>query len=213
MFCKGFSSGVRRIVMSAMKKPEILFVLGGPGSGKGTTCFDITKKFGYVHLSAGDLLREERAKPGSEFGELIEDHIRNGTIVPVAITCSLLERAMMNSDNPKNRFLIDGFPRNQDNVDGWTKAMADKVILKGVIFLECSEEICTKRCLNRGRQGSGRTDDNEESLKKRHNTYINDTMPIINYYEKLGLVYKFDSSQPKTKVFQEVQAKLEEIGW
>lgn len=52
------------------------------------------QKFGYVHLSAGDLLREERAKPGSEYGELIENHIKNGTIVPVEITCSLLERAM-----------------------------------------------------------------------------------------------------------------------
>lgn len=52
------------------------------------------QKFGYVHLSAGDLLREERAKPGSEYGELIEGHIKNGTIVPVEITCSLLERAM-----------------------------------------------------------------------------------------------------------------------
>ena len=57
----------------------------------------------------GDLLREERNSPGSEYGELIEDHIRNGTIVPVAITCSLLERAMNNSE--KNDFLIDGFPR------------------------------------------------------------------------------------------------------
>ena len=57
----------------------------------------------------GDLLREERNSPGSEYGELIENHIRNGTIVPVAITCSLLERAMNNSE--KNDFLIDGFPR------------------------------------------------------------------------------------------------------
>ena len=71
-------------------------------------------KFGHVHLSAGDLLREERAKPGSEFGELIEQHITNGTIVPVEITCSLLERAMTQSD--KNNFLIDGFPRNEDNL-------------------------------------------------------------------------------------------------
>lgn len=121
MFCQGFVSGIRRLAMSAMQKPEVLFVLGGPGSGKGTTCSGIKKTFGCVHLSAGDLLREERANSGSEYGELIEGHIRNGTIVPVEITCSLLERAMNSSDNPHKRFLIDGFPRNQDNVDGWTK--------------------------------------------------------------------------------------------
>lgn len=61
--------------------------------------FNGSQKFGFVHLSAGDLLREERAKPGSEFGDLIEGHIKNGTIVPVEITCSLLERAMKVSNS------------------------------------------------------------------------------------------------------------------
>jgi UMP-CMP kinase len=75
-------------------KPKIVFVLGAPGSGKGTQCEKIVEKFGYKHLSAGDLLREERDRKGSEFGELIEDKIRNGRIVPVEITCSLIENAM-----------------------------------------------------------------------------------------------------------------------
>lgn len=107
----------------SVQKPEVIFVLGGPGSGKGTLCQKIVDKYGYVHLSAGDLLREERAKPGSQFGELIENHIKNGTIVPVEITCSLLVRAMDHSDNIYKRFLIDGFPRNQDNVEGWNKVI------------------------------------------------------------------------------------------
>lgn len=75
-------------------KPNVVFVLGAPGSGKGTACARIVETFGYVHLSAGDLLREERNRKGSEFGELIENYIRNGQIVPVEITCSLLENAM-----------------------------------------------------------------------------------------------------------------------
>lgn len=108
-----------------MSKPNILFVLGGPGAGKGTQCAKIVENFGYVHLSAGDLLREERKAPGSQFGELIEHHITNGTIVPVEITCSLLERAMNKSE--KNDFLIDGFPRNEDNLSGWNRVMGEKV--------------------------------------------------------------------------------------
>lgn len=114
-------AGLRFFRMSRIEKPEVLFVLGGPGAGKGTLCRYITEKYGYVHLSAGDLLREERSKLGSQYGELIENHIKNGSIVPVAITCSLLNRAMQTSDNPYKRFLIDGFPRNQDNVDGWNE--------------------------------------------------------------------------------------------
>ena len=67
------------------------------GAGKGTQCEKIVESFGFKHLSAGDLLREERCREGSEFGGLIEDCIVNGKIVPVEITCSLLENAMIRS--------------------------------------------------------------------------------------------------------------------
>lgn len=83
--------------MSSSEKPKVVFVLGAPGAGKGTQCSKIVEEFGYVHLSAGDLLREERQRPGSEFGELIEDCITNGKIVPVEVTCSLLENAINKS--------------------------------------------------------------------------------------------------------------------
>lgn len=78
----------------ASEKPRIVFVLGAPGAGKGTQCEKIVNEYGYVHLSAGDLLRAERNRPGSEFAELIEDKIKNGLIIPVAVTCSLIEKAM-----------------------------------------------------------------------------------------------------------------------
>lgn len=76
------------------EKPKIVFVLGAPGAGKGTQCEKIVSEFGYVHLSAGDLLRAERNRSGSELGEMIENCIRGGKIVPVAVTCSLLENAI-----------------------------------------------------------------------------------------------------------------------
>lgn len=101
-----------------MSKPNVIFVLGAPGSGKGTQCEKIVERYGYVHLSAGDLLRDERQRPGSEFGALIEDYIVNGKIVPVEITCSLLDNAMNKSikvslskisylNNQKEKLLIE----------------------------------------------------------------------------------------------------------
>lgn len=119
--------------------PKVIFVLGAPGAGKGTQCTNIVKEYGFVHLSAGDLLREERNNPNSEYGELIETYIREGKIVPVDITCSLIERAMNNSD--KDSFLIDGFPRNQDNLDGWNRRMAEKVDLLFILFFDCPLEV------------------------------------------------------------------------
>lgn len=183
--------------------PEVVFVLGAPGSGKGTQCSLIAKEYGYVHLSAGDLLREERQRPGSEYGEMIEEKIRNGEIVPVEVTCSLLHKAMQTSG--KTRFLIDGFPRNKDNLDGWERVMSDKTKLQFILFFECSRDLCTERCLGRGAAGSGRSDDNLESLHKRFNTYLNETMPIIQHYDQQGLVRRIDAEVGPEEVFDSVK--------
>ncbi len=190
-------------------KPKVIFVLGGPGAGKGTQCAKLVSSYGFKHLSAGDLLREERNKPGSEYGELIEHHITNGTIVPVAITCKLIDRAMQQADT--DTFLIDGFPRNKDNLDGWIKDMSDKTELLFVLFFDCPIDTCTDRCLKRGAAGSGRTDDNVESLKKRIVTFNQDTLPIIEYYKKQNLVKTIDASRGAEEVFEDVKKCVESV--
>lgn len=91
--------------------------------------------------------------------------------------------------------------------------MTDKCIVKGVLFCECSKELCTQRCLNRGAAGSKRTDDNEEVLVKRHETYIINTLPIVEYFEKQNLVYKVNSMQSPEKVFEDAEEMLVKIGW
>lgn len=191
-----------------MAKYNVLFVLGGPGAGKGTQCDLIVKNYDYKHLSAGDLLREERQRAGSQFGEEIEGHIRAGTIVPVEITCSLLQRAM--EDSGKKNFLIDGFPRNKDNLDGWNKAMDGVATVRRVLFFDCREDVCVDRCLNRGKT-SGRSDDNMESLKKRIHTYNNSTMPIIDHYKALDLVSHLHAEKTPDEVFDDVKKVLDEL--
>lgn len=88
----------------------VLFVLGGPGAGKGTQCAKLVKDYGFKHLSAGDLLREEQDRPGSEFGDMIKSYIKEGTIVPMEVTVQLLENAMKSAmeKEGKKGFLIDG---------------------------------------------------------------------------------------------------------
>jgi hypothetical protein len=88
----------------------VIFVLGGPGAGKGTQCAYLVSDYGFKHLSAGDLLREEQDRPGSEFGEMIKNYIKEGTIVPLEVTIQLLENAMKATMDKENKtlFLIDG---------------------------------------------------------------------------------------------------------
>ncbi|XP_077980963.1 UMP-CMP kinase-like [Glandiceps talaboti] len=191
----------------ATGKPNVVFVLGAPGAGKGTQCEKIVEKFKYIHLSAGDLLRAERKKTTSEYKDLIEKYIKDGRIVPVEITCSLLEQAMKEASaaGKGNNFLIDGFPRNEDNMTGWNSQMGDKTNLKFVLFFDCPKDICVERCLGRGAAGSGRDDDNLESLQKRFVTYVDSTKPIIDFYAKEDLVKKVEASGSPTEVFSLVE--------
>ena len=108
-------------LLSAPKKstptfsPEnvsVIYVLGGPGAGKGTQCANLVRDYGFTHLSAGDLLRAEQERKGSQFGAMIKEHIREGVIVPMEVTVQLLENAMTEvmstEEGAKGRFLIDG---------------------------------------------------------------------------------------------------------
>jgi len=119
-------------------RPVVFFVLGGPGAGKGTQCARIVEQLGYTHLSAGDLLRAERAS-GSAEGTMIDGYITEGKIVPVEVTIRLLLAAIEADDG--THFLIDGFPRNTNNLSGWQATVGDKLRLAGVLMYEVSEEV------------------------------------------------------------------------
>jgi UMP-CMP kinase len=175
-------------------------VLGGPGAGKGTNCTRIVDTFGYVHLSAGDLLREER-NSGSELAEMINSFIRDGKIVPAEITVRLLRNAMEKSGATK--FLVDGFPRDINNLRCWEENMSALVDVLFLLFLDCPEEIMMARLLERGKT-SGRNDDNEESIKKRFKTYEDSTRPIIEYFRKIGKIRTVDANRNIEHVFADV---------
>ena len=178
---------------------EVFFVLGGPGAGKGTQCSMLVKEFGLVHLSAGDLLREERQK-GGETGDLIENYIREGMIVPYEITIRLLQDAM--NANPCKNFLIDGFPRALDQMEAFERIVQPA---KFVIFYDTSEEVMLQRLLKRG-ETSGRVDDNREAITKRFRTYEQTTMPVIEEFEKRGRLKKIDSTREVDTVYADSRA-------
>jgi len=182
------------------QKFDVVFVLGGPGAGKGTQCALIVEKFGYVHLSAGDLLREER-KSGSDLADMINTYIKEGKIVPAEITVNLLKMAMEKSGGKK--FLIDGFPRDLDNLKCWQAQMTDVANDRFLLFLDCPQEVMLGRLLERGKT-SGRNDDNEESIRKRFRVYEDSTRPIINYFTSLDKVRTVDSNRSLAEVFADV---------
>ncbi|WVW79455.1 hypothetical protein I302_101424 [Kwoniella bestiolae CBS 10118] len=199
-------------------KVTVIFVLGGPGAGKGTQCERLVKDYGFKHLSAGDLLREERNRPGSTYGELITEYIKEGKIVPQEVTIKLLENAMSSTlasppsfpesawSNGQGRFLIDGFPRKMDQA-----LKFDESVVKSsfVLFFATTEAILLERLLERGKT-SGRDDDNKESIVKRFRTFVETSMPVVDYYRKLGKVVEIDSSPPIDEVYQKVKLEIDQ---
>lgn len=183
------------------ERPKVVFVLGGPGAGKGTQCERLADEFGFVHLSAGDLLRAERDS-GSPDGEMIESYIREGKIVPVEVTIRLLEKAMRASG--RSRFLIDGFPRNENNLEGWMQLMNEKVDVEFVLFYDVDDKVRLQRLTERSKT-SGRSDDNEETIRKRFHVFEEQTMPVVNWYARQGKVRVIDASPDKDTVFQKTQ--------
>ncbi|TPX16671.1 uncharacterized protein E0L32_003612 [Thyridium curvatum] len=195
----------------------VIFVLGGPGAGKGTQCANLVKDYGFTHLSAGDLLRAEQDRPGSQFGELIRDCIRNGAIVPMEVTVQLLENAMTETINrsssdkkpgageaKKAKFLIDGFPRKMDQALKFEEAVCPA---RFVLFYDCPEEEMERRLLERGKT-SGRADDNAESIRKRFRTFVETSMPVVDYYAKQGRVVKVNATATPDNVYKDTQRRL-----
>ena len=188
-------------------KPGVVFVLGGPGAGKGTQCSLIVEKCGYTHLSAGDLLRAARSS-GSAQGQMIDEYIKEGKIVPVEVTVKLLVDAIKESG--AQRVLVDGFPRNTNNVSGWQQVVGDSLTVGGVLFYDCPEEVMQERLLERGKT-SGRTDDNLESIKKRFKTYAMETTPVLQYYEHQQLVHRIDGVRPIDAVWADSKAAIDKF--
>lgn len=201
----------KKPIMKSDEIFEVVFVLGGPGAGKGTQCTLLSDNLKWSHLSAGDLLRAER-KSGSDLAELINSKISAGQIVPSSITVTLLKNAMekIHAETGNTKFLIDGFPRSEENCAVWEEKMADSSTVKFVLFLHCPEDVMTGRLLERAKT-SGRNDDNLETIRKRFKTFKDESMPIVDMYEKKSLVKTVVADRSVEDVYDEVQALFKTI--
>ena len=186
-------------------KARVVFVIGGPGSGKGTQCAKIKDEFKYNHMSTGDVLRtvvKEKKAPG---WQELEADMKEGKLISSQKLISFVKVGIVASPNKK--ILLDGFPRNKENLDEWNKQMKDVADVVAVVYFELADEVMKERLLGRN---EGRADDNEETIAKRISTFNQETKPVIDAYEKEGKVIKIDASKSVDDVFAEVKQKFTE---
>uniref|UniRef100_A0A8C5WWT1 Adenylate kinase isoenzyme 1 n=1 Tax=Laticauda laticaudata TaxID=8630 RepID=A0A8C5WWT1_LATLA len=187
-----------------LKNHKIIFVVGGPGSGKGTQCEKIVQKYGYTHLSTGDLLREE-VSSGSDRGKKLSAIMEKGELVPLDTVLDMLRDAMLAKADQSKGYLIDGYPREVNQGVEFEKKIAAPTLL---LYVDAGKDTMVKRLLKRG-ETSGRVDDNEETIKKRLETYYKATEPVIAYYEKKGIVRKINAEGTVDEVFKQVCTHLD----
>jgi adenylate kinase len=209
-------------------KPSLI-VLGAPGSGKGTQAEKVSKEFGYLHLSTGDILRSEIEKK-SVIGLKVQDIMAKGDLVSDELVLDLLKERFKNKEKS---YLLDGFPRNLTQADMLSKQLVDlgceyKVIYFNVDLGLIKERIVNRRtckkcgeiynlitkplavngtCKKCGPLGEivHRKDDTEEVVDNRLKVFKEMTDPIVHYYKSKGVLIELDAQQEESKVFENLK--------
>ena len=186
-----------------------LVIFGAPGSGKGTQSDLLVAKYGFRHISTGDVLRAE-IKQGTELGRTAQQFIDKGQLIPDELMIEILA-SVYDSLCPCEGVIFDGFPRTIPQAEALKKMLAQRgTEVSAVLQLEVPEEMLTERLLNRGKE-SGRSDDNVETINDRLKVYHSSTAPLKDYYEKKGLLHMVKGTGGATVVFERVRKIVDSL--
>ena len=160
----------------------ILVLFGPPGAGKGTQAEGLKDKLNLLHLSTGDILREEVSSQ-SELGVLAKKFMDAGELVTDDLIIGMIKNKILSEDSGKG-FLLDGFPRTISQAEALDEMLSlNNLKVNNVVSLEVEDSILIERLLSRGR-----SDDNEETIKNRLDVYKNQTLPIKEYYRSSNIL-------------------------
>ncbi|XP_063375825.1 adenylate kinase isoenzyme 1-like [Cydia fagiglandana] len=184
----------------------IVWVLGGPGVGKGAQCHKIAAKYGFTHLSTGDLLRAE-VKTGSDIGKSIAGYIKRGELVPNEVVLQLLKEAIEKNKANSKGFLIDGYPREKSQGEEFEKAIGPA---SAIIYFEATPETLRKRILHRAANAKERRfDDTEEAIQIRLKTFMENNSRVLAQYPHMFKT--INAERTIDEVFKDVRAVLDPI--
>ncbi|MGQ0644488.1 MAG: adenylate kinase [Elusimicrobiota bacterium] len=211
-----------------------VILLGAPGSGKGTQAAGLSKKYGMVHISTGDIFREEISKE-TELGVQVQDYLKSGRLVPDELTVEIV-KARLGRPDCRTGFLMDGFPRTVGQAEALDNYLSSvKWKLDAVVSIDLSEEEAVRRLSSRrqcetckriynlqsqpprepekcdadGGKLIQREDDFPSTVKKRLMVFQDLTQPLIAYYHAAGIVKTVDGNGPVDQVTRAIHAALD----
>ena len=188
-----------------------LILFGKPGSGKGTQAEFIKIKYDLIHISTGDLFRNNISN-NTDLGLLAKSYMDDGDLVPDEVTVKMLEAEVNKHPNAKG-FIFDGFPRTTIQAEILDKFLATlKLSISMTIALEVDENLLIDRLINRGKD-SGRSDDQDRSkIQNRFDEYNKKTSPLINYYKNQNKFFDVngvgDINEISSRVFNTIDNNI-----
>lgn len=187
-----------------------IVIFGAPGSGKGTESDLMIKKYGFGHISTGDVLRSE-IKNGTELGKIAKKYIDNGQLIPDELMINILASVYDSFGKDHKGVIFDGFPRTIPQAEALKEMLSERGHkISAMIELEVPNDILMSRLLNRGKE-QGRSDDNEETINKRLKVYYSQTAPLVDWYKNEGLHHKVVGYGEIERIFADVCAIIDNI--
>jgi adenylate kinase len=216
--------------------PTYLVLLGPPGAGKGTQAQIVSEKLALPHISSGDIFREN-LKAQTELGKLAKGFMDRGELVPDDVTIAMIRERLSRAD-AQNGALLDGFPRTPAQAQALDAMLEDfSGVVNGVPYIKVPEDVLVERLTGRwtcraeghvfhekfnppqkagicdfdGSQLYQRDDDKAETVKRRIRVYLEQTMPLINYYQERGKLLEIDGTQSIDKVAKDLLDALSAV--
>ncbi len=188
-----------------------IVIFGAPGSGKGTQSENLIKHYELFHISTGDVLRDH-IRRGTELGMTAKEYIDQGQLIPDELMIGILAQVIDdNKELAQNGVIFDGFPRTIPQAEALETLLNERgTSVSAVVGLEVPEEELIDRMIKRG-QMSGRSDDNEETIKKRLAVYYNQTSPLQEFYKEKGLYKAIKGTGTIDGIFDDIKAAIDSI--
>jgi adenylate kinase len=186
-----------------------IVLFGPPGAGKGTQSEKIIAKYNLTHIATGDLFRKHLGQ-GTDLGKLARKFMDEGRLVPDEVVIGMVEDKIKNSPEV-NGFIFDGFPRTVAQAEALDGLLAESSLtISGMISLEVPEEILKERIRERAKT-SGRVDDQEDSkIETRIKVYLDETLPVSDYYSSKGKLKKINGVGGIDEIFQNISAVIDQ---
>ena len=183
-----------------------LLLIGAPGSGKGTQAERLAQRYGITHISSGDLLREH-VREQTALGRQIQSYVDRGDLVPTGIVVDMLRKPVVAAVDAGG-YVLDGFPRTVEQAQAaFPTAHALGAEVQAAVHLDVPRAELVRRLLARGR-GS---DDTQQVIEHRLQVYLDETVPLLDYYANREWMFAVDGAQPPDAVHQEIVARLHKL--